>query len=509
MAQHCEDGGGGTLRHIYFFLSPPPLSLALDSKSGRTSETASAMSSPVRQDSVLSGRSETGSDDGSESDSRSLTNSTSSSGARLNPLAQDFVPSSEKKHFDNRSTRSLRNAFNTKNKIEVRATEDKGFATFATKFIAAGSCILKEHPLMVIKGGNFVSEVYPSYCQLDAAARAKFDRLHCFKRDIFEQTARIHVLGGDKETTGDVEAFISEQVRVMSTFACNVFGMSGLGQGICYEASRFNHSCRPNAHHSYNPNLKKEVIYAIRDIQPGEEICLNYMGGGASYQSNEERRERLFRDYGFYCTCPACMEPFDGQSNGMRGLLNVLVAGYSAYISGEETWAPAPAVPTDPASALAICEEIIRCFLTEGLTYMELAKAYRSASTEAASLDMPDKAFEYAMREAEVERTCLGDSIEDLVKCGAATSCWVGKLKKQFGGSDHGGHGPNRIPQRFRRKKKSMAEKKTSKSSMEKKAKQAAEAAAARETRRAEAEAKREELRRKMEYDAKFPALRA
>ncbi|KAF2772742.1 SET domain-containing protein [Teratosphaeria nubilosa] len=508
MARHYEDGGG-TLKHIYFFLSPPLLSLALDSKSEPTSETASAMSSPVRQDSVLSGRSETGSDDGSESDSRSLTNSTSSSGVRLNPLARDFVPSPDKKHFDKRSTRNFRRASNTKNKIEVRATEDKGFGTFATKFITGGSCILKERPLMVIQGGNSVSKVYPAYCELDAESRAKFDRLHCFKRDMFEQTARMRVLGVDEETTGDFEAFIGEQVRVMSTFACNVFGMSGVGQGICYEASRFNHSCRPNAHHSYNPNLKKEVIYAIRDIQPGEEICLNYMGGSASYQSNEERRERLFRDYGFYCNCAACMESFDGQSNGMRGLLNVLVAGYSAYISGEETWAPPPAVPTDPASALAICEEMIRCFLTEGLTYMELAKAYRSASTEAANLDMPDKAFEYATREAEVERTCLGDSIEDLVKCGAATICWIEKLKKQFGGSDHGGHGPNRIPQRFRRKKKSKVEKKASKSKMEKQAKQAAEAAAAREASSAEEEAKREELRRKREYDAKFPALMA
>lgn len=46
-----------------------------------------------------------------------------------------------------------------------------------------------------------------------------------------------------------------------------------LGNGSLY-----NHSYDPNAYHFYDSKTKTMCIFADRDISPGEEITINYMG---------------------------------------------------------------------------------------------------------------------------------------------------------------------------------------------------------------------------------------
>ena len=40
--------------------------------------------------------------------------------------------------------------------------------------------------------------------------------------------------------------------------------------------ARINHDCRPNAGYIYDATARVEVIFAQREIQPGEEICISY-----------------------------------------------------------------------------------------------------------------------------------------------------------------------------------------------------------------------------------------
>ncbi len=37
-----------------------------------------------------------------------------------------------------------------------------------------------------------------------------------------------------------------------------------------------NHDCRPNAGYSYDETARVEIVFAQREIQPGEEICISY-----------------------------------------------------------------------------------------------------------------------------------------------------------------------------------------------------------------------------------------
>lgn len=45
---------------------------------------------------------------------------------------------------------------------------------------------------------------------------------------------------------------------------------------VALRISRVNHSCKPNAGHIYDDVARVEILYAERDINPGEEICILY-----------------------------------------------------------------------------------------------------------------------------------------------------------------------------------------------------------------------------------------
>ena len=100
-------------------------------------------------------------------------------------------------------------------------------------------------------------------------------------------------------------------------WACRDNGASYVG--LCI--SRVNHSCRPNAARIYDETARVEILYALRDIQPGEEICFSYdlfpdvflIHCCAELQTLEEKFaaywHRLYVNWGIKCSGDCfCME---------------------------------------------------------------------------------------------------------------------------------------------------------------------------------------------------------
>jgi hypothetical protein len=54
-------------------------------------------------------------------------------------------------------------------------------------------------------------------------------------------------------------------------------GASDGSGGLFLEASRINHSCQPNAQHTWNASLGRLTVHALRDIEAGREITISYM----------------------------------------------------------------------------------------------------------------------------------------------------------------------------------------------------------------------------------------
>ena len=53
-----------------------------------------------------------------------------------------------------------------------------------------------------------------------------------------------------------------------------------LVDGVEIKRARFNHSCRPNTFQQLGPNGVSNEIKAVSNIEPGQEITINYVEGG-------------------------------------------------------------------------------------------------------------------------------------------------------------------------------------------------------------------------------------
>jgi hypothetical protein len=67
---------------------------------------------------------------------------------------------------------------------------------------------------------------------------------------------------------------------------------------------RLNHSCNPNLHCSWNAALGRQTVYALCDIESGQELTVSYLP--TLERPRETRRAALRRLFGFTCECPAC-----------------------------------------------------------------------------------------------------------------------------------------------------------------------------------------------------------
>ena len=97
---------------------------------------------------------------------------------------------------------------------------------------------------------------------------------------------------------------------LLGIFGTNAFAVSDDDGGICLKASRFNHSCSPNAKYSFNSRSKEIRIYALGTIPRGEEIFVAYLSGRRLYGNPRHARQAVLRPrYHFTCACTICSLP--------------------------------------------------------------------------------------------------------------------------------------------------------------------------------------------------------
>ena len=100
------------------------------------------------------------------------------------------------------------------------------------------------------------------------------------------------------------------QLFLLSKLDVGSFGETELGAGVFPLAAQFNHCCDPNATFSTSntcdgPNYGATIqVRAIRDIDEGEEIFVNYVPLDKSRYS---RRMNLVLTKGFVCSCMRCL----------------------------------------------------------------------------------------------------------------------------------------------------------------------------------------------------------
>jgi hypothetical protein len=71
--------------------------------------------------------------------------------------------------------------------------------------------------------------------------------------------------------------------------------------------SKMQHSCEPNCQRHVHPRTNRIEVIALRDIEPGELLTIDYTGWLSSgVQSVLDRRALLLDGRGFECICSRC-----------------------------------------------------------------------------------------------------------------------------------------------------------------------------------------------------------
>lgn len=169
---------------------------------------------------------------------------------------------------------------------QARQTNDRGIGLFATKKLQAGESLAIKHPVLLV-------------------AR---DLLRNVTREQRQRLLEIAIKQLPQKTTDLVLALATSRGGNVydDIVQTNSKGMS-LGHvshlGVVPETARVNHACRPNTFYRFDDYTLTLDFFALRDIEPGEELSYTYAFSETQHQG---RQQKLEEEWGFKCSCPLC-----------------------------------------------------------------------------------------------------------------------------------------------------------------------------------------------------------
>ncbi|MCJ1234381.1 hypothetical protein MMC14_002342 [Varicellaria rhodocarpa] len=185
----------------------------------------------------------------------------------------------------------------------LQEVSGKGKGLVATRTISRGTRILSEEPIVRVPEVMLDSQAIPAFI------RRQVDALTPDQRRAFLSLHNIHANDAASRCLG-----------IVRTNALP-FGDDVREGGIFLDACRINHACDNNAQKTWNENIKRHTVHALRDIEKGEEITIYYLG---IHNNREARQEALRRKFGFVCSCRLCSLPPDQSKESDKRLDEIL-----------------------------------------------------------------------------------------------------------------------------------------------------------------------------------------
>lgn len=210
-------------------------------------------------------------------------------------------------------------------KVKVQsAGEGRGLGLFACHPIQAFSEIISEPPLILMKPGDDLPQLYEQFINLEHDRREDYLSLSCYA-----QSGRDERLQQKLFERGFGQSAIDEMIRVAGIMQTNAFNVDlADGKGSTHRAlfpliARLNHSCAPNAHVCFYPpppgssKRGRMVVHALKSLDPGEEILISYF---SILLPRKDRQDKSIK-WGFACICTACDSEMSSRQEQQRQAL--------------------------------------------------------------------------------------------------------------------------------------------------------------------------------------------
>jgi hypothetical protein len=174
----------------------------------------------------------------------------------------------------------------------VKPSLGKGLGAFATRVLEPGDVILAEAPVLQIQPPPFQERRGYPLTEMGRSIRNAFESL--------TEELQLEVLSLHAYTTR-AEKESPDVDELVPIFRSNAY-TTDRHISLFPKIARINHSCRPNTSYIWNKRLGKQVLYATRRIEQGEELSVSYI----PLLYNRSDRQKRLKQYGFKCSCEAC-----------------------------------------------------------------------------------------------------------------------------------------------------------------------------------------------------------
>ncbi|KAF2140619.1 uncharacterized protein K452DRAFT_49096 [Aplosporella prunicola CBS 121167] len=172
---------------------------------------------------------------------------------------------------------------------------------------------------------------------------------------------------------------------------------------------KINHDCMPNCVLSWDAETQQGVVFAVKDIQVGEELVLSYVD---TFHMKDERRSYLRRHFGFHCSCSTCCSNVGDENRKHLGNLYRDIEEQDYKESGKEK-------RNELIQKLTM---IVKLMEEEHLVDVRLAEVQNMLSLEFEKQDMLEEAVSALWKAAEVYKMCLGEDHELFTEVVAAVT---------------------------------------------------------------------------------------
>ncbi|KAL2138078.1 hypothetical protein VTI28DRAFT_7496 [Corynascus sepedonium] len=228
----------------------------------------------------------------------------------------------------------------------IREVHGKGLGLVSVTKIPKGTRILSESPLLRVPRSTNSKE------RLGISLSKEISALSGDQRQAF-----FALYNAFEDET-------SQELGIVRTNALPLGSNASMG-GIFLDASRINHSCIQNAQNTWNENLQRLTIHAIRDINKGEEITIMYLQDRADRCTRQLALQKNFR---FSCSCSLCSlsEP----------QLHLSDARLKEILRLDESIGDGIQILDSPLQALHDVRKLLRLCEEEGIDDATIPRAY-------------------------------------------------------------------------------------------------------------------------------------
>lgn len=266
----------------------------------------------------------------------------------------------------------------------IQPIPGRGLGVVATSKILRGTRIISEPPLFKFPALAAVNPSMEDLITQKLSGLSNDEQREFFSLHNAHPTSK---LGGILRTNGFI------------------LGSEGTEAGICLGAARINHACNPNTQNTWNANIRRLTVHAVKDIEVGEEITITYADRRAAYAS---RQRQLKSAYGFDCSCEVCSLPEAQRQQRDR---NTEEIARLDYVLGD----PVRTV-SSPLECFHDARTLLRLLEEEDIGDARVARAYYDAMQVAIAHGDQARAKVFAQRAYDVRIVCEGEESPAAIK---------------------------------------------------------------------------------------------